>query len=118
MSQVAATGLFEHRSSNEASGLPPVYRTQFAGKRLTTVDKPPIAAINELIGWIKGEARIVNLDKARESKGGSWVCSTEKLKSEVGFHCVRILETRLRQTANWYQEQGWLPASHGVLQVS
>ncbi len=77
-----------------------------------------LAAINELIGWIKGEARIVNLDKARESKGGSWVCSTEKLKSEVGFNCVRTLETRLRQTANWYQEQGWLPASHGVLQVS
>ncbi len=76
------------------------------------------AAISELIGYVKGEARIVNLDKAREAKGGSWVCSTEKLKSEVGFHCVRTLATRLRQTADWYQQEGWLPASRGLLQVS
>ena len=76
------------------------------------------AAINEVIGYVKGEGRIVNLDKTREAKAGSWVCSTEKLKREVGFNCVRTLEPRLRQTAEWYQQKGWLPTRQNMLQVS
>lgn len=66
------------------------------------------AAISECIGYLKGEAGIINLDKAREAKGGSWVCSPEKLKAEVGYQCIDSLRPRLEQTAAWYLEQGWL----------
>jgi nucleoside-diphosphate-sugar epimerase len=76
------------------------------------------AAISELVGFLKGEARIVNLDKAREAKAGSWVCSTEKLKEEVGYRCVRTLEARIAQTAAWYRHQGWLPLRDTLIQTS
>lgn len=76
------------------------------------------AAVSELVGFIKGKAGIINLDKAREAKAGSWVCSPEKLKAEVGFSCLRTLEPRIRQTASWYEQQGWIPSRQEFLQTS
>ncbi|MGB1926424.1 MAG: NAD-dependent epimerase/dehydratase family protein [Rubripirellula sp.] len=77
-----------------------------------------LAAISEMVGFLKGKAGIINLDKAREAKAGSWVCSPQKLKSEVGFSCVHSLETRIRQTACWYEQKGWIPSRQNVLQTS
>jgi len=47
-------------------------------------------------------------DKAREIAAGSWVCSTEAARTELGFSCEVSLPERLRQTAAWYREAGWL----------
>jgi nucleoside-diphosphate-sugar epimerase len=51
---------------------------------------------------------IVNLDKAREGFAGSWTCSGEKARQQLGFAAAAALDERMRQTAQWYQEQGWL----------
>jgi len=60
---------------------------------------------NNLIGRAPG---IVNLDKAREGFAGSWTCSPAKARQQLGFAPSASLEQRMRQTAEWYQEQGWL----------
>jgi len=51
---------------------------------------------------------IVNLDKAREGFAGSWECSAEKAQRQLGFSPTATLADRMRQTASWYREQGWL----------
>ena len=68
-----------------------------------------------VVGLLEGAARlagqtpsIVNLDKAREGFAGSWTCSPEKAERQLGFAPEVGLEERLRQTASWYQQEGWL----------
>jgi nucleoside-diphosphate-sugar epimerase len=47
-------------------------------------------------------------DKAREALAGSWVCSTRAAAEELGFVPAAPLAERLRQTARWYRDNGWL----------
>jgi nucleoside-diphosphate-sugar epimerase len=47
-------------------------------------------------------------DKAREITAGSWACSGEKAARHLGFSPRCPLVERLRQTAQWYRQVGWL----------
>jgi nucleoside-diphosphate-sugar epimerase len=63
-----------------------------------------------LQGWgrVRGEATLLNFDKAREAAAGSWTCSPEKARGGLGFEPRESLSERLRQTAAWYREHSWL----------
>jgi nucleoside-diphosphate-sugar epimerase len=65
-----------------------------------------IAATTELVARLRRRPLIFNLDKAREARAGSWVCSDAALRRDVGFAPALSLAERLRQTAQWYAEQG------------
>lgn len=52
-------------------------------------------------------AGILNLDKARAAAAGSWICSPRK-SVQLGFSPEKELPERIRQTALWYQANGWL----------
>jgi nucleoside-diphosphate-sugar epimerase len=68
-----------------------------------------MAGIPQLVTAALGRPpSIVNLDKAREGFAGSWVCSAEKAQRQLGFSPTASLADRMRQTASWYREQGWL----------
>jgi nucleoside-diphosphate-sugar epimerase len=67
-----------------------------------------VGAVGDLIGAARGNPVVMNLDKAREATAGSWACSPEKAQAELGFSVPAPLDDRLRQTAEWYREQGWL----------
>jgi nucleoside-diphosphate-sugar epimerase len=73
---------------------------------------PPIVwlvgGVGELAGKARGRQVVFNLDKAREATAGSWVCSPNKAREELGFAVQAPLPDRLRQTADWYRKQGWL----------
>ncbi len=56
----------------------------------------------------RGQPWYFNLDKAREARAGSWTCSGAAAARELGFAVTVSLEERLRQTAHWYREHGWL----------
>jgi dihydroflavonol-4-reductase len=47
-------------------------------------------------------------DKAREITAGSWVCSTQAARNELGFEVETPLVERLKETVAWYREAGWL----------
>ena len=49
-----------------------------------------------------------NLDKVREATAGSWICSAETIRDELGFEPAAGLDQRLRETAEWYRREGWL----------
>jgi dihydroflavonol-4-reductase len=50
----------------------------------------------------------LGLDKAREITAGSWVCSTQAARDELGFSAESPLVERLKETVAWYREAGWL----------
>jgi len=62
----------------------------------------------ELTSHLIRRPRYLNVDKAREIAAGSWTCSAESAKSELGFRVGAPLQERLCQITQWYREQGWL----------
>jgi dihydroflavonol-4-reductase len=50
----------------------------------------------------------INFDKAREVRAGSWVCSPQRAIDQLGFSPAAPLADRLRETAEWYRQRGWL----------
>ena len=67
-----------------------------------------VGAFGELTGRLRGQPSVMNWDKAREAAAGSWICSAEKAKQELGFTVPSSLGDRLNQTAQWYRDVGWL----------
>ncbi len=67
-----------------------------------------IAAITEAAAQIVRRPMYLNIDKAREIAAGSWVCSPQAAVEQLGFSPRYSLAERLRQTACWYREAGWL----------
>jgi dihydroflavonol-4-reductase len=67
------------------------------------------AAVAELVGRIRREPFVMNFDKFREAVGGAWQCDGSAL-FQLGFRPAPLRD-RLRQTAEWYQKQGWIPAA-------
>jgi len=67
-----------------------------------------VGAFGELTGRFRGQQSVMNWDKAREATAGSWICSAQKAKQELGFAVPCSLGDRLRQTAQWYRNAGWL----------
>ena len=66
------------------------------------------AGLNQLKARLTSTPQFLNWDKFREAKAGSWICSNEKIKNEVGFAPELPLMERLNQTSAWYRRHGWL----------
>jgi len=67
-----------------------------------------VGSWNEVVGRLRGKPLALNLDKVREALAGSWVCSTDRAYRELGFRVTTPLAERIRQTAQWYLQQGWI----------
>lgn len=66
------------------------------------------AACGELSGQLRGRPVYLCIDKAREIAAGSWACSPEKARQQLGFEPACSLPERLEQTVAWYRQEGWL----------
>lgn len=67
-----------------------------------------IATAVECLERLRRKPMYLDWDKAREITSGSWACSGEKAARQLGFAPAAPLLERLRQTAQWYQQAGWL----------
>ena len=65
-------------------------------------------AASDVISHLRGQPAIFNSDKMREASAGSWVCSSDRIRHELGFRVAQPLSDRLRQTATWYASEGLL----------
>ncbi len=66
------------------------------------------AAFAEAVSRLRGKPYIFNFDKAREAQAGSWTCSAQAIRGDLGFAPHAPLIDRLRQTADWYRQQNLL----------
>lgn len=74
---------------------------------------PPLAVYiaglgGEFAKKFLGKTPPFDWNKAKESLRGPWICSNEKGEKQLKFHPEKPLRRRLEQTAQWYQEQGWM----------
>jgi nucleoside-diphosphate-sugar epimerase len=69
--------------------------------RLAGVGGEIIALLRRKPGWI-------SRDKVTEALADSWVCSSGKAQRQLGWSPTSPLPDRLRETARWYRESGWL----------
>jgi nucleoside-diphosphate-sugar epimerase len=87
--------------------------TALGRRRVVVLFTPPmvpwlVAAAAEAISRAYGRPFSFNFDKAREARAGSWLCSSQRAIDDLGFSVAAPLADRLRQTAQWYRENGWL----------
>lgn len=67
-----------------------------------------LGTLGEVLGRMRRQPTIVNWDKIREISAGSWTCDPATAQEELGFVPAAPLADRLRQTADWYRQHGWL----------
>jgi nucleoside-diphosphate-sugar epimerase len=60
-----------------------------------------IARIRQRSGWL-------NSDKIIEALAGSWMCSSVKARTQLGWFPEAALAKRLYETAQWYRHAEWL----------
>src|SRR5262249_47811608 len=66
------------------------------------------AYINQFRALLMHKPIIFTVDKVREAIAGSWICSSDKAKRELGLKCSTNLADGFRLMGEWYQRQGWL----------
>jgi nucleoside-diphosphate-sugar epimerase len=66
------------------------------------------AFVAQTIARVRGKPALFIPDKMREATAGSWICSSHKAKTEIGFTCATTLAEGFRLTADWYLRHGWL----------
>jgi len=64
-----------------------------------------IGGASEFLARVRGRPSLFNSDKIREATAGSWACSAERAKAELGFRVAAPLETRMRNVAAAYLRQ-------------
>jgi nucleoside-diphosphate-sugar epimerase len=60
-----------------------------------------MARVRRQPGWVSS-------DKIAEALAGSWTCSSAKARAQLGWSPAATLAERLRETAQWYRQAGWL----------
>jgi dihydroflavonol-4-reductase len=83
------------------------------GKRCRVVRVP--GAVMKCAGLLcefgakmSGKPPLINREKVKEISQRFWVCSTQKIESELGFRADHSFEEGAKIAARWYKEEGWL----------
>ena len=75
---------------------------------------PPIwllhagAIAGEFWGMILRRPPLLSREKIKEITAGDWICSSAKIRAELGWEPQVTLADGLRRTAAWYREAGWV----------
>ncbi|MBD8389522.1 NAD(P)-dependent oxidoreductase [Dysgonomonas sp. BGC7] len=67
-----------------------------------------ISVIAEDISKITKQPSTLNRDKYKIMKQRNWVCDTEPLIKDLGFSPKYNLEAGLKESVEWYKNNGWL----------
>jgi nucleoside-diphosphate-sugar epimerase len=84
------------------------------GKKRATVVRIPGTLVRlagfcgDSLGCLRQRPGWVNSDKMAEALAGSWMCSSAKARTQLGWSPAAPLDERLRETAQWYRQAGWL----------
>jgi dihydroflavonol-4-reductase len=83
------------------------------GKRYRRISFPQWLALaagsaGTIYSILSGRTVALNLQKVRELLQPSWTCDTSKAQTVLGFTPVIPLKNGIRNTVQWYRQQGWL----------
>jgi nucleoside-diphosphate-sugar epimerase len=84
------------------------------GKKRAAVVRLPepflrlIGRCGDALGRVRHHPGWLNSDKVADALAGSWMCSSAKARAQLGWAPAATLAERLRETAQWYRQAGWL----------
>ena len=83
------------------------------GKKAVIIKVPePLARVTARAGDMVQKATrstgFINTQKMNELLAPNWLCSIQKARSLLGWDPRPDLESRLRETFEWYRVKGWL----------
>jgi nucleoside-diphosphate-sugar epimerase len=64
--------------------------------------------LGDCISRFSGKPQITNSQKVKEVLQKGWVCDTDKIREQLGFHPNIELGTGFELTYHWYRNAGWL----------
>ncbi len=70
-----------------------------------------LATVADAGGRWLGMRTFLNRDKMREAVAGSWICDVTRAREQLGFVVGATFAQRIRETADWYREKGWIKKS-------
>jgi len=62
----------------------------------------------EVFGALTGTAPLLTREKLSEIRAGDWICSSAKIRHELGWEPQLPLVEGIQRTADWYQKAGWV----------
>lgn len=65
-------------------------------------------SIQEVLSRMTGRPNMLSRQKLPELLAPGWVCSTERIRKDLGFAAPTPLKEGIRQTLEWYRGEGWL----------
>jgi nucleoside-diphosphate-sugar epimerase len=93
------------------------------GKKRATVVRLPgplvrlVGFCGDAMGRIRQHPALVNSDKMTEALAGSWMCSSAKARTHLGWSSAAALAERLRETAQWYIKRELIAPTPRVLET-
>jgi dihydroflavonol-4-reductase len=67
-----------------------------------------MAFFAEFWSKLRGKTSTLNLERVKQFKQKFWVCDVSKAKNELGFSARCSLKDGVKETVQWYKENGWL----------
>ncbi len=68
----------------------------------------PVGWFARVQGRLAGRPALLNEQRVRDLRQPYWLCSSARARRELGFVARYDLDAAVRETANWYLENGWL----------
>ncbi len=94
---------------------------QFCSALATALGKGPprIFSVPEVVSYaavlgaraqaaLRGRVAMLTLDKVREMRCEAWTCCNHQAEKEIEYRPTVPLENGLRQTIDWYRQEGWM----------
>jgi nucleoside-diphosphate-sugar epimerase len=66
------------------------------------------SVIQEILSLATGRPNMLSRQKLPELMAPGWVCSTEKIRKDLGFTAPTSLKEGVSRTIEWYRGEGWL----------
>lgn len=66
------------------------------------------SVIQGILSRATGRPNMLSRQKLPELLAPGWVCSTEKIRRDLGFTAPTSLQEGVRRTIEWYRGEGWL----------
>lgn len=67
-----------------------------------------IAAMSDLIGYLRNKAPVLSREKLHELTAANWNCSIDDAGHDLGFYPQYDLKAGLNETISWYKANNWL----------
>ena len=62
----------------------------------------------EIVSRMTGRPNILSRQKLPELLAPGWVCSTDRIRNDLGFTAPTSLREGITQTLDWYRREGWV----------